>query len=117
VVEALRLQIQNNRDVLIQEMRAFAGARLILPEGTFYAFPDLRSFNANSVELSKFLLKEALVVTVPGREFGLEGHIRLSFSGSVKDVTEGVARIRWALDRTSPAEIYIGNRKAVRTWL
>jgi aspartate aminotransferase len=117
VVEALRLQIQNNRDVLLQEMVAFDGAKLIPPEGTFYAFPDLRSFNPNSVELSKFLLKEALVVTVPGREFGLEGHIRLSFSGSLKDVTEGVARIRWALDPGSPAEIFIGNRKAVRTWL
>jgi aspartate aminotransferase len=117
IVEAIRLQIQNNREVLLQEMRTFNGARLIKPDGTFYALPDLRAFNASSVEISKFLLKRALVVTVPGKEFGMEGHIRLSISGTVKDVTEGIARIKWALDPTSPNEIYIGDRKMVRDWL
>lgn len=117
VVESLRLQIQNNRDVLLQEMKTFNGARLIEPQGTFYALPDLRAFGGNSVEMSKFLLKKALVVTVPGREFGMEGHIRISFAGSVKDVTEGVARIKWALDATSPNEIYIGDKKLIRDWL
>jgi aspartate aminotransferase len=117
VVEAIRLQIENNRDVLLQEMQTFHEARLIKPAGTFYALPDLRAFNANSVELAKFLLKKALVVTVPGKEFGMEGHIRLSISGSVKDVTEGIARIKWALDSTSPNEIYIGDKKMVRDWL
>ena len=117
VVEAIRLQIQNNRDVLLQEMKSFSGARLIPPDGTFYALPDLRAFNGSSVELSRFLLKKALVVTVPGKEFGMEGHIRLSFSGTVKDVTEGIARIKWALDPSSPNEIYIGDKKMVRDWL
>ncbi len=117
VVEAIRLHIQNNREVLLQEMKTFQGARLIKPDGTFYALPDLRAFNASSVEISKFLLKKALVVTVPGKEFGMEGHIRLSISGTVKDVTEGIARIKWALDPTSPNEIYIGDRKLVRDWL
>lgn len=117
VVEALRLQIQNNCEVLLQEMRSFNGARLTKPQGTFYALPDLRAFNNNSVELSKFLLKKALVVTVPGKEFGMEGHIRISFAGSVKDVTEGIARIKWALDATSPNEIYIGDRKLIRDWM
>jgi aspartate aminotransferase len=117
VVEALRLQIQNNRDVVLQEMKTFNGARLIPPAGTFYALPDIRAFNNNSVEVSKFLLKKAMVVTVPGKEFGMEGHIRISFAGSVKDVTEGIARIKWALDPTSPNEIYIGDKKMIRDWM
>ncbi len=117
VVEALRLQIQNNRDVLLQEFKTFNGVRLIEPQGTFYALPDIRAFNNNSVEVSRFLLKKALVVTVPGKEFGMEGHIRISFSGSVKDVTEGIARIKWALDMTSPNEIYIGDKKLIRDWM
>jgi len=117
VVEALRLQIQNNRDVLLQEMKTFNGARLIEPQGTFYALPDVRAFNNNSVEVSKFLLKKAMVVTVPGKEFGMEGHIRISFAGSVKDLTDGIARIKWALDATSPNEIYIGDKKMIRDWM
>lgn len=117
VVEALRLQIQNNRDVVLQEMQTFNGARLIPPQGTFYALPDIRAFSNNSVEVSKFLLKKAMVVVVPGKEFGMEGHIRLSFAGSVKDVTEGISRIKWALDPTSPNEIYIGDKKLIRDWM
>ena len=117
VVEAIRLHIENNRNVLLQEMKSLTGARLIPPEGTFYALPDLRAFNNDSVALSNLLLKKALVVTVPGKEFGMEGHIRLSISGSVKDITEGISRIKWALDPSSPNEIYIGDRKMIRDWL
>lgn len=117
VTESIRLQIQNNRDVLLEQMKSFSGARLIPPDGTFYALPDLKAFGGDSVQLSQFLLKKALVVTVPGKEFGAEGHIRISFSGTVKDVTEGMERIKWALDPSSPNEIYIGDRKMIRDWL
>jgi aspartate aminotransferase len=117
VVEALRLQIQNNRDVIVSELGTIAGVRVTKPDGTFYCLPDFRAYSRDSVKLSAFLLQKALVVTVPGREFGMEGHLRLSYSGTVKDVTEGVARIRWALDPGSANEIYIGDRKLVRDWL
>jgi aspartate aminotransferase len=62
-------------------------------------------------------LSKALVVTVPGKEFGMEGHLRLSYATTVKDVKQGVERITWALDPSSPNEIYIGERKLVRDWL
>lgn len=116
-VEALRLTIQNNRDVMMQELTSFGGVKVTKPDGTFYCLPDFSAYNQNSVELSKFLLKKALVVTVPGKEFGMEGHLRLSFAGTVKDVIEGIARMKWALDPTAPSEIYIGDRKCVREWI
>ncbi len=116
-VEGLRLQIQNNRDVIMRELNSFNGVKTVRPDGTFYCLPDFRAYNGNSVELSQFLLKKALVVTVPGREFGMEGHLRLSYAGSIKDVTEGVARMKWALDPTSPNDIYIGDKKLIRDWL
>jgi aspartate aminotransferase len=117
VVESLRLTIQNNRDVLMQEMQGFNGVVLTKPEGTFYCMPDFRAYNMTSEELAAFLLEKALVVTVPGSAFGFEGHLRLSYAGSVKDITEGVERMRWALDPESPNEIYIGDRKLIRDWL
>ncbi len=117
VVDGLRLSIQNNRDVVMRELSSFNGVRTCKPDGTFYVLPDFRAYSSNSVELSRFLLKKALVVTVPGREFGMEGHLRLSFAGTVKDVTEGIARMKWALDPTSPNDIYIGDKKLIRDWL
>ena len=121
-VEALRLAVQNNRDILLQELRSFTDIRCFKPEGTFYALPDFRAYCGNgmitdSVELSKFLLKKVMVVTVPGKEFGIDGHLRLSYAGTVKDLTEGVERMKWALDPNAPSEIYIGDRKMVRDWM
>ncbi len=117
VVESLRLTIENNRDVMVQELDAFTDVRYVRPQGTFYCLPDFRAYSNDSMELAKFLLRKALVVTVPGKAFGMEGHLRLSYAGSVKDVTEGMERIRWALDPNAPNEIYIGDRKLVRDWL
>jgi aspartate aminotransferase len=121
-VEALRLTMQNNRDVLLQELRAFTDIRCFKPQGTFYAMPDFRAYCGtglvkDSVELAKFLLKKVLVVTVPGKEFGMEGYMRLSYAGTVKDLTEGIERMRWALDPNAPSDIYIGDRKLVRDWI
>jgi aspartate aminotransferase len=117
VVESLRLTIQNNRDVIMQELRSFNGLYVVKPQGTFYVLPDFRAYENDSEKLSEFLLEKALVVTVPGIEFGMEGFLRLSFAGSVKDITEGVERMKWALDPDAPIEIYIGDRKLIRDWL
>jgi aspartate aminotransferase len=116
-VESLRLTIQNNRDVMMQEMRAFNSVHVTKPQGTFYCLPDFKAYNKSSVDLANFLLEKAMVVTVPGVEFGMEGHLRLSYAGAVKDVIEGVERMKWALDPESPNEIYIGDRKLIRDWL
>jgi len=116
-VENLRLGIQNQRDVMLQELRAFEGVRVEKPLGTFYCLPDFGAYSHDSEELSRFLLDRALVVTVPGKEFGAEGHLRLSYCGSTKDVTEGIRRMRWALDPSAPNDIYIGDRRIVRDWL
>ena len=117
VVENLRLTFENNRNVIMQELRTFNGIKTIRPDGTFYILPDFRYYNKNSVQLAQFLLHKALVVTVPGKEFGMEGYLRLSFAGSVKDITTAIERMKWALDPNSPNEIYIGDRKLVRDWL
>ena len=117
IVENLRLGFQNNRGIIVNELRAFTGVKTIPPDGTFYVLPDFRFYKQDSVELSRFLLRKALVVTVPGREFGMEGYLRLSFAGSVKDIMTAVERIKWALDPNSPNEIYIGDRKVIRDWL
>jgi len=121
IVESLRLSIQNNRDVLMQELHSFTDVHCVKPQGTFYALPDFKAYcrnsvAKNSVELCQFLLQKALVVTVPGKEFGMEGHLRLSYAGTVKEIMEGIERMKWALDPNAPSEIYIGDRKLVRDW-
>jgi aspartate aminotransferase len=116
-IESLRMTLENNRNVMMQELQGFTDVRITKPDGTYYCLPDFRAYSNDSVALSQFLLKKALVVAVPGKEFGMEGYLRLSYATTVKDIKEGVARIKWALDPESPNEIYIGERKLVRDWL
>jgi len=113
----LRLTLENNRNVMIDRLQAFDGVKVVKPDGTFYCFPDFSAYEKNSQKLADFLLEKVRVVTVPGKEFGFEGHLRLSYCGTIKDVTEGLERIKWALDPNSPNELYLGERKLVRDWL
>ena len=66
--------------------------------------------------LANFLLDKAMVATVPGSEFGMEGHLRLGFAGTAEDVVEGARRIKWALDPSQPAQIQMGDEVITRDW-
>jgi aspartate aminotransferase len=116
-VEALRLTLENNRNVMLDRLEAIPGVKVAKPEGTFYCFPDFSAYMKDSQKLANFLLQKVRVVAVPGKEFGFEGHLRLSYCGTMKDITEGLERIQWALDSESANELYLGDRKLVRDWM
>jgi aspartate aminotransferase len=116
-VESLRLTLENNRNVMMARLRSFDGIHAYKPDGTFYCFVDFRHYEKDSTKLSRMLLEKVRVVTVPGVEFGMDGYLRLSTCGTIKDITEGIERIKWALDPNAPNELYIGDRKLVRDWM
>jgi aspartate aminotransferase len=116
-VANLRMTLENNRNVMVDRLQAFDGVSVVKPAGTFYCFPNFSAYNKDSQKLAQFLLEKVRVVTVPGKEFGFDGHLRLSYCGTVKEITEGLERIKWALDPNSPNELYLGERKLVRDWL
>jgi aspartate aminotransferase len=115
-VENLRLTLENNRNVMIDYLNSFDGINVTKPDGTFYCVADFSNYMKDSTKLSNFLIDKVQVLTMPGVEFGLEGYLRLSFCGSIKDIKEGIERMKWALDLNSPNELYIGERKLVRDW-
>ena len=115
-IDALRRTLENNRNVLIKHLRAFDGVQVTKPDGTFYTFPDFSTYMRDSNKLAKLLLDKVRVVVVPGKEFGMEGRLRISFCGTIKEITEGVERIKWVLDPNAPNELYLGDRKLVRDW-
>lgn len=115
-VESLRRSLEDRRDALLEALSLIPRVRVEAPQGTFYSFPDFSAYDSNSLRLAAFLLDKARVITVPGIEFGRDGHLRLSYCGSMADIVEGAKRIRWALDQDSPKEISLGDRTAVRSW-
>lgn len=65
------------------------------PEGAFYIFPCIKSTGLLSEDFCEQLLYSKRVAVVPGDAFGKsgEGYIRVSYSYSVKHITEAVRRI------------------------
>ena len=65
------------------------------PEGAFYIFPCIQSTGLSSEEFCEQLLYSKRVAVVPGDAFGAsgEGYVRVSYSYSVKHITEAVHRI------------------------
>ncbi len=86
------------RDRTVGLLRAIPGITCTMPEGAFYAYPNvselLRSSGmATPTELSRRLLHEAGVVVVPGEAFGTAEHVRISYAVSHEAVEEGMRRL------------------------
>ena len=115
-IENLRMTLENNRGVMLKRVKAIPGVHVTKPGGTFYCFPDFSAYMKDSQKLAEFLLERVRVVTVPGKEFGMEGHLRLSYCGTIKEIMDGLERIKWAIDPSAPNELFLGDRKLVRDW-
>jgi aspartate aminotransferase len=87
------------RDEALTGLAKIPGVTCAKPEGAFYVYPNVKAYLGKAgvgtaMELSKRLLHEAHVVTVPGEAFGTEEHIRLSYATSHADVAEGLDRMK-----------------------
>ncbi|MBU2529750.1 MAG: aminotransferase class I/II-fold pyridoxal phosphate-dependent enzyme, partial [Elusimicrobia bacterium] len=98
-IKEINISLNKKRNILIDELKRFKKVKLYAPNGTFYSFPDFSAYDEDSTRLSNMLIEKAMVVTVPGVEFGLEGHLRISYCGGEKDIIEGLKRIREVLDK------------------
>lgn len=114
---ALQETMQDNRASMLQQLKRIPEVQVPDPGGAFYVFPDFSAYEADSVKLAKFLLQKAFVVTIPGSAFGMEGHLRMSYTCPPEQITESIQRIRWALDPDSPRTIDMGGKTYERTWL
>ena len=96
---SLGILIQNKCIQQICKASSIPGITCTMPEGAFYAYPNVSgllktSGIATPAELTSRLLHEAGVVVVPGEAFGTDQHIRFSYAVSHKDVEEGLNRLR-----------------------
>ena len=95
------------RDLVIGLLKEIPGFKVNVPEGAFYAFPDVSYYFGktdgevtinNSDDLSMWLLEKVFVATVGGGSFGAPNCIRISTAASDEALKEAVARIKSAVD-------------------
>jgi aspartate aminotransferase len=98
-VENMRLEYIQLRDHVVKGLRAISGVKCTLPEGAFYAYPNISAFLGRgsiktASDLAGNLLRQGHVATVPGEGFGTREHIRVSYATSIAELDRGLERMR-----------------------
>src|SRR4030088_3697872 len=87
---------ERRRDLIVDALNEIAGVRCARPQGSFYAFPNIKGTGFDEHELADRLLSEAGVAVLPGTAFGHagKGFIRLAYTQSEDELKLGLDRIR-----------------------
>ncbi|MDO4337123.1 MAG: aminotransferase class I/II-fold pyridoxal phosphate-dependent enzyme [Eubacteriales bacterium] len=96
----MRESYNQRRNYLYHELERL-GIPCFEPQGAFYMFPNIRSFGMTSEEFATALLNEEKLAVVPGDAFGAsgEGHIRISYAYSIKELKEAIRRLSHFVER------------------
>ena len=90
----MREQYDMRRRLVVDGFNSM-GLTCFEPEGAFYVFPCIKKTGLTSEEFCERLLYEERVAVVPGSAFGDcgEGFVRVSYSYSIKHISEALSRI------------------------
>jgi aspartate aminotransferase len=87
------------RERIVTGLREIPGIKCTMPNGAFYAYPNVSAYIGkggikSAADLASRLLREAHVVAVPGEAFGTKEHIRCSYATSQKEIDRGLERMK-----------------------
>jgi aspartate/methionine/tyrosine aminotransferase len=103
-VDAMVAEFRRRRDAIVSGLNRIPGFRCAVPDGAFYAFPNIAGTGLSSRELADLLLNEAGVACLSGTAFGKygDGYLRFSYAASLENIEEALGRIRALSGRWSP---------------
>ncbi len=91
---------RERRDAVVNGLNKIDGITCREPKGAFYVFPNITGLGlGDSATVQERILHEAGIATLSGTAFGAggEGHLRLSYANSLKNLHAAVTRIgEWA---------------------
>ena len=93
---AMVAEFKSRRDAFIAGLNTIPGFRCQVPQGAFYAFPNIEGTGRTSKQLADELLYEAGVACLNGGSFGEfgNGYVRFSYANSLENLMEAVDRMR-----------------------
>jgi aspartate/methionine/tyrosine aminotransferase len=93
-VRRMNETFRQRRDRLVAGLNDIHGMSCTLPEGAFYAFPNVMAITHDDRALAKHLLEEGGVACGGGSSFGAagKGYLRFSYAASLEDID-------WALEQ------------------
>jgi len=97
ILEERRQVYMQRRNYLLSALQSLGFEIPIVPGGAFYLYAGSTQLTQDSFQFAQSLLEEAGVAVTPGRDFGHhkpEQHIRFAYTTNLKNLKEGVERIR-----------------------
>lgn len=100
-VDHMMQAFARRRKLVVEGLNALPGVSCIVPEGAFYAFPNIVQTGFKAKGLASKLLEETGVALIGGPDFGTlgEGYIRVSYAASEEQIEEALSRMRDFLER------------------
>lgn len=86
---------RERRDRLVNGLNKIPGMSCTMPEGAFYAFPNVTQITQDDKALASFLLEEGGVACGGGSSFGPagKGYLRFSYAASLDDIDYALEQI------------------------
>ncbi|ACB52041.1 aspartate aminotransferase [Crocosphaera subtropica ATCC 51142] len=81
------------RQVILERIRSIPKLSCPTPMGAFYVFIDISQTGLNSLEFCDGLLNKQQVAAIPGKAFGADNCIRLSYATDLASIEKGMDRI------------------------
>jgi aspartate/methionine/tyrosine aminotransferase len=100
-VDKMMAEFRERRQLFIGMLNEIPGVQCRMPNGAFYAFPNITGTGYTSEELATRLLNEAGVAALAGTAFGEygEGYLRFSYANSRENLAEAARRMRAWIER------------------
>ena len=98
-VADMRAEYIKLRDHIVGGLRTIHGIQCTMPEGAFYAYPNVSAFFGKSgvksgADVANGLLHKAHVATVAGEGFGTTEHVRISYATTMENLDRALERMR-----------------------
>src|SRR6185312_3285940 len=92
-VDAMLAEFERRRAAVVEGLNALPGVTCVMPQGAFYAFPNISGTGMEARTVADRLLEEAGVAVLSGTAFGSygEGYLRLSYANSLDNIAEALA--------------------------
>ncbi|MDX6621751.1 MAG: aspartate aminotransferase, partial [Gaiellales bacterium] len=94
-VNAMMAEFTKRREFVVDGLNKLPGVSCIVPNGAFYAFPNVKETGLDTRELANRLLDEAGVALLSGTAFGEygEGYLRVSYANSLENIEEALQKM------------------------
>ena len=99
-IEIMVQKFHERRDAVVKGLNEIKNVKCLIPDGAFYAFPNISAFGIKAGELADRILYEAGVAVLSGTSFGAfgEGYIRISYANSIENINKALERLRAFFD-------------------